>query len=121
MAVLHDGINRRSVALAQVPDVMRRAVLAAEDQHFFSHGGYDTSALARAALANLQAHQVTQGASTLSQQLAKANFTGDEPTVTRKTKELVYAVALENRFSKDALLERYINKVYFGSNAYGVE
>lgn len=121
VAVLHDGVNRRSVPHEQIPDVMRRAVIAAEDQRFWSHDGYDIGAVARAALADLQALEVTQGASTVSQQLAKMNFTASEPTVARKAKELVYAVALERRFSKDELLDRYLNQVYFGSQAYGVQ
>ncbi|MGH9277402.1 MAG: transglycosylase domain-containing protein, partial [Acidimicrobiales bacterium] len=121
LAILHDGINRRVVPLDRIPEVVQRAIVAAEDQRFWRHSGYDTNAVARAALANLQAREVTQGASTVSQQLAKANFTGDEPTVARKAKELVYAVALEGRYSKAELLERYLNQVYFGSGAYGVE
>src|SRR5207253_10199468 len=63
---------------------------------------------------------LAEGGSTITQQLAKENFVGDEPTVIRKAKELLYAVALEHRFTKDQLLERYLNQVYFGSQAYGV-
>ena len=120
LAVVHDGVNRREVALEEVPQVVRDAVLAAEDQRFWSHGGFDAEAIGRAALANLRAREVTQGASTITQQLAKQNLVGDSPTIVRKSKELLYAFALEGRFSKDELLERYLNQVYFGSQAYGV-
>ena len=120
LAVLHDGVNRRPVALDEVPQVLRDAVVAAEDQRFWQHGGFDTEAIGRAALANLQAGGVTQGASTITQQLAKMNHVGDRTSFTRKGRELLYAVALEERFSKQQLLERYLNQVYFGAQAYGV-
>jgi len=120
LASLHDGINRHVVPLGEIPDVVRQAVLAAEDNHFWEHGGYDGGAMARALLANLRAGEVTQGGSTISQQLAKQNFSGDELSMLRKAKELLYAVALEERLSKEQLLERYLNQVYFGSQAYGV-
>ena len=120
LAVLHDGINRRVVSIDEVPEAMRQAVLAAEDKDFWDHGGYDTAAMARALRANLQAREVTQGGSTISQQVAKQNFVGSEQSVIRKAKELLYAVALEERLTKEELLERYLNQVYFGSQAYGV-
>jgi membrane peptidoglycan carboxypeptidase len=119
-ARLHDGINRRVVPLADIPDVVVNAVIAAEDRRFWSHHGYDPEAVGRAALANARAREVTQGASTITQQLAKQNFVGDAPTFLRKGKELLYSVALEERFTKDQLLERYLNQVYFGGQAYGV-
>ncbi len=103
-----------------IPEIIRQAVVAAEDNHFWSHGGYDVRAVGRAALANLQARRVAQGASTITQQLAKQNFVGDSPTVVRKGKELLHAVGLEQRYSKEELLERYLNQVYFGAGAYGV-
>jgi membrane peptidoglycan carboxypeptidase len=120
LAVVHDGINRQVVPLDQIPDVLRDAVVAAEDQDFWDHGGYDGEAMARALLANVRAGEVTQGGSTISQQLAKQNFSGGEQSLLRKAKELLYAVALEERLSKEQLLERYLNQVYFGSQAYGV-
>jgi len=120
LAVLHDGISRKVVPLGDIPEVVREAVVAAEDRRFWSHDGYDAHAVARALVANVEARGVAQGGSTITQQLAKQNFVGDEPTVVRKAKELLYAVALEHRFTKDQLLERYLNQVYFGSQAYGV-
>jgi penicillin-binding protein 1A len=121
LAVVHDGINRRVIPLADVPDVVRQAVVAAEDKDFWRHGGYDGKAIARALWADLRAGQVTQGGSTITQQLAKENFVGGAQTLVRKAKELLYAVALEKRLTKDQLLERYLNEVYFGSQAYGIE
>ena len=120
LALLHDGVYRQVVPLDRIPDVVRQAVISAEDNRFWSHGGYDPRAVGRAALANLQARRVAQGASTITQQLAKQNFVGDSPTVVRKGKELLHAVGLEQRFSKEELLERYLNQVYFGSSAYGI-
>ena len=120
LASVHDGINREMVPLSQIPDLVRDAVLAAEDKDFWDHGGYDGEAMARALLANVRAGEVTQGGSTISQQLAKQNFAGADQSVLRKAKELLYAVALEEQLTKDQLLERYLNQVYFGSQAYGV-
>jgi penicillin-binding protein 1A len=120
LALLHDGVNRRIVSFDEVPEFVGNAVVAAEDKRFWSHDGYDGEAVARAFVANVQAREVTQGGSTITQQLAKQNFVGDEPTVLRKGKELLYAVALEQRLTKEQLLERYLNQVYFGSGAYGV-
>lgn len=120
LAVLHDGINRQSVSLDDIPEILRQAVVAAEDKRFWAHSGYDGEAMARALLANVQAGEVTQGGSTISQQVAKQNYSGSEQSVLRKAKDLLYAVALEERLSKEQLLERYLNQVYFGSQAYGV-
>jgi penicillin-binding protein 1A len=120
LALLHDRENRRVVPLAAVPQVVRDAVLAAEDRRFWEHEGYDGRAMVRAVLANFRAGGVTQGGSTITQQLAKRNLAGEERSLPRKIKELLYAVALEQRFSKDRLLERYLNEVYFGAGVYGV-
>ena len=120
LALLDEGVYRQVVPLDAVPEIVRQAVIAAEDNRFWSHGGYDPQAVGRAALANLRAGGVTQGASTITQQLAKQNYVGDSPTFVRKGKELLHAVGLEQRFTKEELLERYLNQVYFGATAYGV-
>jgi hypothetical protein len=120
LAILHGGIDRRVVPLDRIPTHVRHAVLAAEDRRFYEHRGYDLAAMARAARANLRAAGVVQGGSTITQQLAKQNLVGDDGTFRRKLAELVHAVALEQERSKDELLERYLNQVYFGSGAYGV-
>ncbi|CAN5338204.1 hypothetical protein BH20ACT9_BH20ACT9_14250 [soil metagenome] len=120
LAVLHDEVNRRVVSLDRISQQMQNAVIAAEDREFYEHAGYDLEALGRAAVANIKAQDVTQGGSTISQQLAKQNFAGDEQSLERKFTELLYSIALEKRFSKDELLTRYLNQVYFGSGSYGV-
>ncbi|MEX2621797.1 MAG: transglycosylase domain-containing protein [Egibacteraceae bacterium] len=120
LAVLHDEQDRREVPFDSVPDHVWQAVLAAEDRRFFSHDGYDVEAISRAAVANVQARGVAQGGSTITQQLAKMNFLSAERTLERKAEELAYALAMEERFSKEELLERYLNQVYFGGGAYGV-
>ena len=121
LSILHDEEDRRVVPLDALPDHVWQAVLTAEDRRFFEHEGYDVEGLARAALANLRARDITQGGSTLTQQLAKMNFLDAAQTLDRKFTELLYAMALEKEHDKDELLERYLNQVYFGSGAYGVQ
>ncbi len=97
------------------------AVLAIEDRRFFSHRGVDPTGLGRAILTNLKAGRVVQGGSTITQQLAKNMFLSSERTLLRKLEELVLALWLEMRLSKPDILELYLNRVYFGGGAYGVE
>lgn len=121
-ALLHelsDAEHREPVPLDELPAHLAHAVLAAEDAHFFEHAGFDLRAVARAGLRTLQGN--TQGGSSITQQLAKLNYTDSHRTITRKVQELVYAARLEDEFSKEELLERYVNQVYFGDGAYGIE
>jgi penicillin-binding protein 1A len=97
------------------------AVIAAEDRRFFKHWGIDTTGLMRAMFANLRAGRIEQGGSTLTQQLAKNLFLGPERTLSRKLEELVLALWLETRLSKRDIIELYLNRVYLGAGAYGVE
>ena len=114
-----DGAQRREpVRLDRLPRHVTQAVLAAEDANFYDHGGVDPSAVFRALVRNAQGGR--QGGSTITQQLAKLNYTNSERTFLRKLREVQYAVRLENRYSKDELLERYLNQVYFGDGAYGL-
>ncbi|MDP1907196.1 MAG: transglycosylase domain-containing protein, partial [Hyphomicrobium sp.] len=114
-----DGLRATDpVKLSSLPPHVKNAVLAAEDKNFYSHAGVDPGALVRAALSTVRGN--TQGGSTLTQQLAKINYTGGERTVFRKFRELLYASKLEKRYTKDELLERYLNQVYFGDGAYGL-
>ena len=112
--------RRRLVDSDALPDHVTGVVLAAEDHRFRDHRGYDLAGLARAAMTNARAREVEQGGSTITQQLAKLNFTGDETSLARKLEELLYAVRLEDELSKDELLQRYLNQVYFGHGAYGI-
>jgi len=96
-------------------------VIATEDRRFYSHFGIDLIGIARAAVANLRAGHVVQGGSTITQQLAKNLFLTPDRTMLRKAQEMVLAVWLEHRFTKDQLLGIYLNRVYFGAGAYGVD
>ena len=108
--------DRALVQRQEIPKVLVDALLAVEDQHFFSHWGLDPLALGRAALANLQAGRVVQGGSTLTQQLVKNFFLTEERTLTRKLNEAIMAVILETRYSKDEILEAYANEIYLGQD-----
>lgn len=109
------------VDLDDIPLELQNAVIATEDKNFYHHHGYDPSGLIRSTFANLLAGHVVQGASTLTQQLARILFLSNEKTVTRKIKELIVAVRIEKTIPKPKILEMYLNNVYLGSGAYGVE
>jgi penicillin-binding protein 1A len=114
--------DRRIVPLNQISTQMQQAMLAAEDHHFFEHHGINVMSIFRASLANLQAGHVVEGGSTITQQLVKnLFFTEAGRTMDRKVKEALMAYELERRYSKEHILEMYLNQVYFGSNAYGIE
>src|ERR687898_507854 len=115
--------NRRVVKLAKIPEHARRAVLAAEDRDFYEHGAISWRGLARATAANLLRRRISEGGSTITQQYVKNAFpgVGRDRTLFRKLKEAVLAVKLERKFSKDKILEFYMNTVYFGRGAYGID
>jgi penicillin-binding protein 1A len=115
------GAQARAVELAQVPRHLIDAVLAMEDRRFYAHAGFDLQGVARAALANLQAGGTVQGGSTITQQLAKNLFLSPERSLTRKVQEVLLALWLERRLTKDQILARYLNTVYLGAGAYGVD
>ncbi|MDQ3937048.1 MAG: PBP1A family penicillin-binding protein, partial [Chloroflexota bacterium] len=119
LAVIDREISRRTIPLDRIPKHVQNAVITAEDRKFYEHEGYDVEGIARALVANLRAGDITEGGSTITQQLAKSAV-GTERTFERKAHELLYALALEERFTKQELLERYLNQVYFGSRAYGI-
>lgn len=102
------------------PDLIN-ATLAVEDRKFYDHHGFDIRGLGRAVLVNLQHMQMSQGASTLTQQLARNLYLSHEKTWTRKAKEAVYTAQLEMKYSKDELLQMYLNEIYYGHGAYGIE
>lgn len=107
--------------LDDLPPYLIDAVLAVEDRRFYSHPGVDVIGTGRAILANIRAGRVVQGGSTLTQQLAKNLFLTPERTMRRKVQEMMLAFWLESQFSKDEILELYLNRVYFGGGAWGVE
>jgi len=121
MAKLSGEEDRVSVPLAEMPQVFVDAVLAAEDRQFFSHSGIDPVGIARAVVRDLRNQGVRQGGSTITQQYAKNAYLSSERTILRKLKEAVLAVELERELSKEQILERYLNIVYFGRGAYGAE
>jgi penicillin-binding protein 1A len=110
-----------NVSLKDLPSYLPKAFIAIEDRRFYSHFGIDPFGVARAAVANLLHRGVSQGGSTLTQQLAKNLFLTQERTVQRKLQEAELALWLERKHSKNEILELYLNRVYFGSGAYGVE
>lgn len=107
--------------LSDLPPWVGQAVLAIEDRRFYHHPGIDVIGLSRAMIANLQAGRWVQGGSTLTQQLAKNLFLSPDKTLRRKGQEALMAIYVESRFTKDEILEAYLNRVYFGAGAYGVE
>jgi penicillin-binding protein 1A len=112
--------NRVPVALADIPQVTIDAVLATEDATFYEHEGVNHLAIVRAALANLRAGGIESGASTITQQYVKLAFLSPEQTLQRKIQEAIYAIQLEERLTKDEILERYLNRSYFGRGVYGI-
>ena len=115
------GAVETYVAIEQMPQHLVDAVVATEDRRFFEHWGIDPVGLVRAAYTNLRSGRVAQGGSTITQQLAKNLFLSSERSLGRKAEELVLALWLETRLGKRAILELYLNRVYFGAGAYGVE
>lgn len=113
--------NRIVVSRANMSPHLARAIVANEDTRFYKHMGIDPIGIARALLVNLRTGSIAQGGSTITQQLAREMFLTQERTLTRKLREAVLAVRLDMRFSKDDILEAYLNKVYLGEGAYGVE
>jgi len=113
--------NRTIVPLAKIPLHLRQAVLAAENRNFYSEHAFSFSGFARAVIDNVKTLGRGGGGSTITQQYAKTAFLTQERTITRKIKELVIAIKLENQLSKDQILENYLNTIYFGRGSYGVE
>lgn len=120
LAELHDGRNSEPIPYDDVPEVVVQAILAAEDSQYFEHEGVDFSAIASAAIDNV-IYDTTRGGSTITQQVVKNAFVGNELTIRRKVNEAFVSAELERRFAKERILEFYMNSVYFGSGAYGVQ
>ncbi len=110
-----------AIRITDLPPYLPKAFTAIEDRRFYSHWGVDPQGIARALLRNVTGHGGMQGGSTLTQQLAKNLFLTQERTISRKIQEAILALWLEHKYSKDQILELYLNRVYFGSGAYGVE
>lgn len=108
------------VELDNVPDLLQKAIIATEDKNFYHHRGYDLLGIVRSSIQNVIAMHTVQGASTITQQLARILFLSNERTFVRKIKELVVATRIEKTITKDKILEMYLNNVYLGAGAYGV-
>ncbi|WP_239124370.1 penicillin-binding protein [Rhizocola hellebori] len=131
LAAVYDE-NRRDLPLAEIPDVVQQAILAAEDQKFYDHNGVDVKGFARAFIANQSQGEVQQGASTITMQLVRMSLTysldtkaqevlaATEDTNARKLREIRYAIALERRMNKQQILENYLNTAFFGNRAFGI-
>ena len=116
------GEERRAfIAIDKVPQYMKQAIIAAEDERFYAHGGVDTLGVLRAAGSNLVSGGVKEGASTITMQVARNFFLSNEKTFTRKLSEAMLAMKIEHNLSKDKILELYINQIYLGQRAYGFE
>ena len=113
--------NRETVPYEQLPRDLVNAVVAVEDNKFYQHGGYDLSGIVRAALKNFTAGHVRQGASTITQQLARNSFALKERTFRRKLLEIFLSRRIEERFGKQKIMELYLNRIYFGGGLYGAE
>jgi penicillin-binding protein 1A len=112
--------NRIWVPIAQIPVPVRNAFIATEDQHFYQHHGVDFGGILRAAVADWR-HEQFQGASTITQQLARRLFLSGQVSIARKVQEALLAIEIERYYTKDEILERYLNIIYFGSGAYGIQ
>jgi membrane peptidoglycan carboxypeptidase len=120
MARLSDGENRIEVPLTQISEPAREAILAAENRNFYNDPGISFTGIVRAAWNNLTGGS-TQGGSTITQQYVKNAFLSSDQTFSRKFKELFLSIKLDNEYSKDDILENYLNTIYFGRGAYGIE
>jgi penicillin-binding protein 1A len=121
LAVLREEENRQSVPLDTIPQHVISAILAVEDVGFWVHEGFDVRGMLRAFRANVEQGGISQGGSTITQQLIKLDVLGNEQTLDRKIEEIVLASRLEKMMTKEEILDRYINTVYFGNHAYGIQ
>ena len=118
---IHGEQKRTIIPLDEVPPYVKEATIVAEDDDFYNHFGIDLAGIARAVLTNLKRQTVLQGGSTITQQLIKNMYLSPERTLARKVKEVILAVELELKYSKEEILAFYLNAVPYGSNAYGIE
>lgn len=117
---LHGEENRQILAHDQISEAIRKATIASEDSNFYGHHGIDFTSIVRALIVDIRAGRIEQGGSTITQQLARNAFFSRERTVKRKVLETVTAFKIENTFSKDEILDMYLNRVPYGSNSYGI-
>ena len=121
LAKLHREENRYVVPLEKISPILQKAVVATEDERFYQHRGIDFQGVLRAAVTNITKKRVEEGGSTLTQQLARNLFLTRKRSITRKIAEMVLALQIERRYTKAEILELYLNQIYWGHNAYGIE
>jgi len=121
IGILRYDIDRELITISQVPDDVLETLLAVEDNKFWTHNGVDIRAISRAMIQNLTSGAITQGGSTITQQIVKLRIVGNESSLSRKIREAVLAARLEEEFSKAQILEFYLNEIYFGNGAYGLQ
>lgn len=121
LAVLHDTENRSPVSISSVPAALINAVIDTEDSRFWTHGAVDLKSTVRALASNVQSGVVREGGSTITQQLVKTIFLTPQRHLDRKIKEAVIATRIEKKYTKSQILEAYLNAIYFGNGAYGVQ
>ncbi len=113
--------KRQFVSSDKISDYIKKAVVSIEDARFYQHGGIDFEGIGRAILIDLKLQSASQGASTITQQLIRSTFLTGQKTIARKIREIVLSIELERRYSKDQILEWYLNQIPYGQNAYGIE
>ncbi|HEX2089156.1 MAG TPA: transglycosylase domain-containing protein [Actinomycetota bacterium] len=121
IASLHAEVDRTIIPFKEIPKSFRDAVIAVEDKDFYRHGGISPFAIVRAAWRDIASRRIEQGGSTITQQYVKNVYTGSERSFGRKIKEAIIAVKLEDKYSKNEILAKYLNTVYLGNGAYGVQ
>ncbi|MDD5382660.1 MAG: transglycosylase domain-containing protein, partial [Candidatus Margulisbacteria bacterium] len=121
LARLHQEENRQVVPLSKISPFLQKAIIATEDPRFYFHHGFDFYGILRAGVKNFIYGRVVEGGSTITQQLARNLFLTRQKTIARKLAEVILAMQIERRYTKEEILELYLNQVYFGHNAYGVE
>ena len=121
IANIHAVENRMPVKIEQVPLNLQHAFIAVEDNRFYEHKGIDPKGLMRAFYANITKHEIAEGGSTITQQLAKNAYLTQERTFKRKIQEIFLAMQIEKQYTKQEILEMYMNQIYFGQGAYGVQ
>ena len=121
IAELHGEFNRTPIQLRDMPEVLQNAVLDVEDKDYYHHGGISVTGIIRAAWQDLLHRSAVQGGSTITQQYVKNIYTGDEKSIFRKVKEAMLAIKLEHKYTKQQILQKYLNTIYWGHGAYGVE
>src|SRR5690348_17259414 len=118
---IHGPEKRTIIPWEQIPDTVKQATLAAEDDSFYTHGGFDIKSILRSFWVDIKTMSFSEGGSTITQQLVGNALTGRQKTLLRKVEELVLSVEVERQFSKDQILWMYLNQIPYGSNAYGIQ